>query len=84
MKLIKRIIEDQVVNNIVANKVILILRPRRVGKTVLNNQVIYRLEESYLLLNGEDFNTQELLSRRSVQHYKNLLARAKVLIIDEA
>ena len=84
MKLIKRIIEDQVVNNLVANKVILLLGPRRVGKTVLIKQVINRLEESYLLLNGEDFNTQELLSRRSVQHYKNLLGKAKVLIIDEA
>ena len=59
MKLIKRIIEDQVVNNLVANKVILMLGPRRVGKTVLNNQVINRLEESYLLLNGEDFNIQD-------------------------
>jgi len=59
MKLIKRIIEDQVVDNLVVNKVILILRPRRVGKTVLNNQVINRLEESYLLLNGENFNTQD-------------------------
>ena len=84
MKLIKRIIEDQVVNNLVANKVILLLGPRRVGKTVLIKQVINRLEESYLLLNEEDFNTQELLSRRSVQHYKNLLGKAKVLIIDEA
>jgi len=84
MKLIKRIIEDQIVNSLVANKVILLLGPRRVGKTVLIKQVINRLEESYLLLNGEDFNTQELLSRRSVQHYKNLLGKARVLIIDEA
>jgi len=84
MKLIKRIIEDQIANNLVANKVIILIGPRRVGKTVLIKQVINRLEESYLLLNGEDFNTQELLSRRSVQHYKNLLGKARVLIIDEA
>ena len=55
MKLIKRIIEDQIINNLVANKVILLLGPRRVGKTVLIKQFINRLEESYLLLNGEDF-----------------------------
>ena len=36
------------------------------------------------LLNGEDFNTQEILSRRSAQHYRNLLGGTKVLIIDEA
>jgi len=84
MELIKRIIEDQIVNNLIANKVILLLGPRRVGKTILIKQVISRLEEPHLLLNGEDITTQELLSRRSVQHYKNLLGKAKVLIIDEA
>lgn len=84
MELIGRIIEDQIINNLVPNKVILLLGPRRVGKTILIKQVIARLEEPHLLLNGEDFNTIDLLSRRSVQNYKNLLGNASVLIIDEA
>lgn len=53
-------------------------------KTLLIKQLIERLSEPYLLLNGEDFSTLELLARRSVQHYNNLLGKAKVLIIDEA
>ncbi len=84
MVFITRIIEDQLLQNLTENKVILLLGPRRVGKTVLIKQLIERLTEPHLLLNGEDFNTLELLARRSVQHYKNLLGKAKVLIIDEA
>jgi len=37
-----------------------------------------------VLLNGEDITTRELLSRKSVQRYKQLLGSAQVLIIDEA
>ncbi len=84
MKLIERIIEGQILKNLTANKVILLLGPRRVGKTILIKQVIERLKEPYLLMNGEDFATVELLSRRSVQHYQKILGEAKVLIIDEA
>jgi hypothetical protein len=61
-----------------------LLGPRRVGKTVLIRQLIEKLAEPYLLLNGEDFAVIEILSRRSVQHYKNVLGDKSVLIIDEA
>lgn len=84
MKLIRRIIEDQVIKNLVPQKVVILLGPRRVGKTVLINQVIHHLKEPYLFLNGEDFAVIEILSRRSVQHYKNLLGDKRVLLIDEA
>ena len=84
MKLIKRIIEDQVRKNLIKNKVVVLLGPRRIGKTVLIKQLIKTLTEPFLLLNGEDFTTSEILSRRSVQHYKNVLGKARVLIIDEA
>ena len=84
MKLIQRIIEQQVIRSLVANKVVILLGPRRVGKTVLIQQVIGQLKEPYLLLNGEDFSVLEILARRSVQHYKNLLAGKRVLLIDEA
>ena len=84
MKLINRIIEQQVLKNLVPNKVVILLGPRRVGKTVLIQQIIEKLNEPYLLLNGEDFSVLEILSRRSVQNYKNLLGNKRVLFIDEA
>lgn len=84
MKLIKRIIENQVLKSLTPNKVIILLGPRRVGKTILIKQVIEKLEEPYLLLNGEDFSVLEILARRSVQNYKNILGDKRVLLIDEA
>ncbi len=84
MKLITRILENQLIKSLIPQKVVILLGPRRVGKTVLIKQVIERLQEPYLLLNGEDFSVIEILSRRSVQHYKNLLGDKRVLLIDEA
>ena len=82
--LIKRLIKDQVLKSLTPNKVIVLLGSRRVGKTVLVNQVIENINEPYILLSGEDFTTLSLLERRSIKNYKNLLGSIKMLIIDEA
>ncbi|MEN0005782.1 MAG: ATP-binding protein [Bacteroidota bacterium] len=82
--LLKRAIEDQVLKSLVPNKVVILLGPRRVGKTVLINQIIKRLNAPFLLLNGEDMDTRNQLAYRSKQNYLNLLGNSSVLIIDEA
>lgn len=84
MKYLTREIEEQIINNLEPNKVIVMLGARRIGKTILLNQLIKKNDESYLLLNGEDYATHELLERRSVTNYQNLLGGYKLLIIDEA
>lgn len=81
---INRIIEDQILESLIPNKVMVLLGPRRVGKTILIEQIIEKVEEPYLLLNGEDITVLELLKRRSVQNYINLLQGKRLLIIDEA
>ena len=84
MVIINRIIEKQIIKSLIPNKVIVLVGPRRVGKTVLVNQIIKSLNESHLLLNGEDFRTLNLLEKRSIQNYRNLLGDKRLLIIDEA
>ncbi len=84
MILIKRIIEEQILKNLLPNRAVILLGPRRVGKTILIKQLIEELNEPYLLLNGEDFSVVEILARRSVQNYKNILGTKRVLLIDEA
>ncbi|MFK7969286.1 MAG: ATP-binding protein [Bacteroidia bacterium] len=84
MMYLGRIIENQIIESLVPNKVIVLLGPRRVGKTVLIEQLIKRLDEPHLLLSGEDFTVLELLARRSIQNYVNLLQGKQLLIIDEA
>lgn len=66
------------------NKVVLIFGARRIGKTWLLKTLIKDLKEPYILLNGEDAYTSELLSVRSIANYKRLMGKVKVLIIDEA
>jgi len=84
MELINRTIQSRIEEYLVPGKVIVLLGPRRVGKTVLVRQIISSITEPVLFLNGEDINTRELLARRSVPHYLQLLDGRKILIIDEA
>jgi predicted AAA+ superfamily ATPase len=84
MEFIKRQIEDRVVEHLQPNKVVVLLGPRRVGKTVLIKQILQRVSEPYLLLHGEDQDVKKALAYRSTQRYKNLLGTTKLLIIDEA
>ena len=84
MKLVNRIIETQILESLTSNKVIVLIGPRRVGKTILIEQIIGKVQEPYLLLNGEDFSVIELLERRSIRNYENILGEKKMLLIDEA
>ncbi len=81
---LNRTIEKKLFSSMVPGKVIVLLGPRRVGKTVLINKIIENLNEPYLLLNGENLDARKLLEYRSTQSYINLLGGKKVLIIDEA
>lgn len=82
--LINRTIKPQIIESLTANKVIVLLGSRRVGKTFLLNQVLDDIKEPYILLSGEDFTTLSLLERRSIQNYKDIIGETKLLVIDEA
>jgi len=84
MKYLDRIIKPLVRDSLIPNKVVVLLGPRRVGKTVLINQILEEITEPYLFLNGEDISSQELLSRRSVEGFLQLLDGKRLLVIDEA
>ncbi|MCB0635925.1 MAG: AAA family ATPase, partial [Lewinella sp.] len=84
MRLVKRTIESLLLEDLLPNKVVVLIGPRRVGKTVLLGQVIDQMAEPYLLLNGEDIVTRDLLARRSISHYRNILGDTRLLFIDEA
>ena len=84
MDYLERTIKPQIKEYLLPNKVVVLLGPRRVGKTVLVNQILSETTEPYLLLNGEDIATRELFSRRSVQNFLQILDGKLFLIIDEA
>ncbi len=84
MDYLHRTIKPLIKESLLPNKVVVLLGPRRVGKTVLISQLLAETTEPYLLLNGEDVATLELFKRRSVANFLQLLDGKLLLVIDEA
>lgn len=82
--LFERALEQSIIPLLTKNKVILIMGTRRVGKTVLINQVRGQFQGESQVLNAEDFDVQELLRNRSLANYKRIVGNTQLLIIDEA
>jgi len=66
------------------NKAVVILGPRRCGKTTLLNHFSQKLTDKYLFVNGEDIYDRKYLSSGSIAQLKNFMGDNSVLIIDEA
>lgn len=82
--MISRILFDKILSSLRPGKVVVLLGARRVGKTFLIKEIMKRVSEPYLFLNGEEFSTRELLERRTVKNYLAVLGDKKLLVIDEA
>ncbi len=83
-QILARTVLPQIMRALQPQKVVVILGPRRVGKTVLLKQLADQLDEEPLFLNGEDMAARELLQRRSIANFKALLGEKRLLFIDEA
>lgn len=84
-KIIPRAIKSSFLKKIKPNKVMIILGARRTGKTSFLKELMKDgFKESVLELNGEDQSATELLKTRSIENYKSLIGKNKLLIIDEA
>ena len=81
---ISRKAENLIINKTKPGKVVVLHGARRVGKTFLIKKYLETVDEKYIFWNGEDFAVHELLNRRSIQNYKNILGSTKLLVIDEA
>ncbi|NOQ98384.1 MAG: AAA family ATPase, partial [Calditrichae bacterium] len=84
MKYLERTIKNSIIKSLKPQKVLVLVGARRVGKTVLMQKIAAELGKKILLLNGEDMAVAELIQRRSVQNYKNVIGSNDILFIDEA
>jgi predicted AAA+ superfamily ATPase len=84
MEYLKRDLAENIFKKIQPNKVVIVYGARRVGKTVLVKEILQKLNEPILKLNGEDIMVHDKLSYRSIENYKQLIGSYKVLYIDEA
>jgi len=57
MYTIKRNLQQSIVENLKPNKVVMIFGVRRVGKTVLINQIAGQFGGKKMMMNGEDYKT---------------------------
>jgi predicted AAA+ superfamily ATPase len=80
----RRQLESTVTAMLQPGKVVVILGARRVGKTMLVQQMLRERQHEAIVLNGEDFEAAQLLSSRSIEHYRRLLGSKKLLVVDEA
>lgn len=84
MKYLVRDLSSNIIKKLHPNKVVIVFGARRVGKTVLVKEILDKVNEPVLMLNGEDINVHDKLSIRSVENYKQILGSYKILYIDEA
>lgn len=84
MEYLIRDLSENIIKKLKPNKVVIILGARRVGKTVLVKEILRKLNEPFLALNGEDINVHDKLAIRTVENYKQIIGSYKLLYIDEA
>lgn len=66
------------------NKAIVILGPRRVGKTTLIREFIKKTKRTYKLAIGDELSVQHALSAQNLAPLKDFVGPNELLIIDEA
>ena len=81
---IKRAIINQLTDRIGQQKVLLLYGTRRTGKTFILQEIEKLYHNEALLLNGEDFDDQERLLKRTATNYRSLMGTKTLLLIDEA
>lgn len=81
---IRRTVFDQLIRDIQPGKVMVILGPRRSGKSHLLKVYLDQFKNNYLFLNGEDAAVGNVIGTRTFTNYHSLIDDNKLLVIDEA
>ncbi|MBN1217180.1 MAG: ATP-binding protein [Candidatus Lokiarchaeota archaeon] len=81
--MIKRILEQKIIDNFNSRKAIIITGPRQVGKTTLIKS-IFADNKDVLWLNGDETDVQKLFENMSSTRMRAILGKNKFLVIDEA
>jgi predicted AAA+ superfamily ATPase len=84
MDYLVRELSESIINKLQPNKVVIVFGARRVGKTVLVKEILNKVNEPVLTLNGEDITVHDKLANRSVENYRQILGSYRLLYIDEA
>ena len=84
MKKITRTIQPLVERSLIPGRAIILLGPRRVGKTTLIKDVMARRNEEVAFYNCDDPDVRERFTNIGLSALKRLLAHAETIVFDEA
>lgn len=82
--MIKRTLQEIIIQHIDYKKAIVVLGPRQVGKTTLITKIAGELDENFIYINGDDPSVRLLWSNASQAFINQYLGDAKIIVIDEA
>jgi len=81
---LQRLLYNTIYQKIGQQKVIIIYGTRRVGKTILMEQIANAYPNSSISFNAEDGDDVAKLAKRTIANYKALIGDKKIVLIDEA
>lgn len=84
MKLIKRILQGVIDDNLFKGKAVLIVGARQVGKSTLFRQIIENKAEPVLSLNCDEPEVKDMLTNMNSTELRMLIGKNKIILIDEA
>jgi|CXWJ01.1.fsa_nt_gi predicted AAA+ superfamily ATPase len=82
--MIKRAIEEQIIQNLFKGKAVIIYGPRQVGKTTLVKEITQQINIPALWFNGDEADIRNELADSNATRLKALFGNYKLVVIDEA
>ncbi len=84
IKMIDRIIENQIREVLFKGKAILLIGPRQSGKTTLIKKIIKNFENETIIFDADDPSVENLLTRPNTLQISQLIGNKTIVFIDEA
>ena len=82
--MIKRFLENQIVENFPLKKAVIIYGARQVGKTTISNHLIKGIKNQTIVFNGDEPDVRTLFENAGTVKLQNMIGSHKFVVIDEA
>ena len=79
--MIKRAIEEKILNHLNKGKAILIFGSRQVGKTTLLKQLASKINDEILWINGDDYDIREIWHKISSLQLKAFIGKKNMYLL---